>query len=207
MKTLGERLRLGLERSPQRSQAGLARFCDVSTATVSDWVNDHIHALKADNLRKAAQYLQCDRDWLGTGVGAPGWTDEQHSKEGARSRGAVAHILSEPAPTYLSLTWGEIMSMTKLPAEFVVSVPDDSMAPRVRTGDRVRFSTSVDARPGDGVLVRDGTGAMYFRQFRQRRPGSWQAHPLNDAYQPLDSDADQLTVVGVMVGIPEQRWG
>lgn len=99
------------------------------------------------------------------------------------------------------------MTMQTIPPQFWVAAPDDSMAPRVRAGDIVEFSTTEQAKPGDGVLVRDGNGGLYFRRYRQGAAGAWQAYPANDAYRTLDSKVDNLTVVGVLVGVPKQRWG
>lgn len=95
----------------------------------------------------------------------------------------------------------------ELPDVFSVTIEDDSMAPRVRRGDVVRFSRDVAPRPGDGVLVRDTAGRWFFRIYRERRPGEWEAHPLNDAYQPLDAARDSLQILAVLTGIEEQRWG
>lgn len=122
-------------------------------------------------------------------------------------RGGVAHILSEPSQDYRSLTWGDLMTVKPLPDLFVVELQDDSMAPRANKGDAVLFSTSEVPRAGDGVLVQDRSGQIYFRVYRERRPGLWTAQPLSDAYHPLDSAEDGLVVLAVMLGIPRQRWG
>lgn len=208
MSTLADRLALALKRLPDANQAGLARACGVRGPSVSDWFRGRTKVLKADSYRRAAQYLHCRREWLETGLGDPGWTDEQHTFAGAQMRGTQAQVLSEPSADYLpSLFWGEIMKTSSLPPEFKAAMTDDSMAPRVRAGDVLKFSTVAKPRPGDGVLVRDQTGALFFRQYRERRPGHWLAQPLNDAYQALDSEIDGLELVAVMVGIPDQRWG
>lgn len=98
------------------------------------------------------------------------------------------------------------MKRSDLPPVYRVAVPDDAMAPRVRAGQIVEFERDAPARPGDGVLVLDSDGRPYFRVFRERRPGHWQAHPMNDAYSPLDSIADGLEVVGVLTAV-FARWG
>lgn len=99
------------------------------------------------------------------------------------------------------------MQLPALPPTFRVAAVDDSMAPRVKAGEVVEFAVGEAPRPGDGVLVRDSTGALYFRIYRQRRPGAWEAHPVNDAFQALESERDGLSVVAVLVGVPQQRWG
>jgi phage repressor protein C with HTH and peptisase S24 domain len=99
------------------------------------------------------------------------------------------------------------MSSDKLPEVFQVAVPDDSMAPRVRAGETVEFSTTEKPLPGDGVLVRDQAGGVYFRRYRQAHAGAWEAYPVNEAYRTLLSDRDGLTLLAVLVGVPKQRWG
>lgn len=208
MSTLADRMHRALERLPQASQAGLSRATGAKSSSVTAWFSGETKRLRADNLRKAAEYLHCSRDWLETGVGSPGWADEQHPEEGAKPRGAVAHILSDTQVSYAPrFTWEQIMQLPALPPTFRVAAVDDSMAPRVKAGEVVEFAVGEAPRPGDGVLVRDSTGALYFRIYRQRRPGAWEAHPVNDAFQALESERDGLSVVAVLVGVPQQRWG
>lgn len=92
----------------------------------------------------------------------------------------------------------------ELPALFTVEAPDDSMAPRIKAGTRVTFDKTIEAAPGDGVLVKDGKGDPYIRQYRQLR-GRWEAKALNDAYASMLSDADELRVIAVLVSVAS-RW-
>lgn len=98
------------------------------------------------------------------------------------------------------------MNKSDLPPLFRVAAPDDAMAPRVRAGQLVEFDRDAAPRPGDGVLVIDADGRPYFRVYRLRRPGHWEAQALNDAYSPLDSQRDQLQVAGVLTAV-FARWG
>lgn len=136
-----------------------------------------------------------------------GWMDTPQLGEQSVAWVPTSQTLA-PLPTSNSpqIAWGTVME-DSLPDTFSVEVPDDAMAPRVRRGDRVRFQRNLEPRPGDGVLVQDSRGQWYFRLFRIRRPGEWEAHPINDAYQPLDAERDQLQVLAVLVGIEHQRWG
>lgn len=104
-----------------------------------------------------------------------------------------------------AIKWGELMTVS-LPNEFETLMPDDSMSPRIKSGHTMRFCIGMDAKPGDAVLICDGTGAHYVRMFRQRRPGHWEAYALNSDHPALDSTADGLTVVAVLVGVLG-RWG
>lgn len=97
MQTLAERLQAALDRNPALSQAELARACGVSSASVSNWFTGETKTLRAKNLRHAAHYLGCSRDWLETGLGTPGWTESQHSNEGVATA-LVAQEVSQSDP-------------------------------------------------------------------------------------------------------------
>lgn len=135
-----------------------------------------------------------------------GWMDHQHLDAGEpKAAYTVAQGLSHtPAHTASHVDWGAVMH-TALPDKFRVTAPDDSMAPRVRSGQQVELDSTLQVRPGDGVLVIDEAGHWYLRVYRQRRPDSWEAHPLNDAYQALDSARDGLRVAAVIVAV-HARW-
>lgn len=137
-----------------------------------------------------------------------GWMDTQHQGEGdGKPLGSVAQVLRHPPATYAILfTWDALMSNAKLPEVFQVAAPDDSMAPRVRAGEIVEFTTAELPRPGDGILVRDSLGGVYFRRYRQAHGSEWEAYPVNEAYRTLASDRDGLVVLAVLVGVPKQRW-
>lgn len=204
MSSLADRVRQALERKAV-TQAALARATGIKQPSVNDWLSGKTKTLRAATLLRAAAFLGCDPHWLNTGQGRPNWTDDQHWNEG--TRGGVAQVLSQLKPEDPpQVTWGAKMKKSDLPPLYRVTVPDDAMAPRVRAGQLVEFDRDATPRPGDGVLVLDGEGRPYFRVFRERRPGHWEAHPLNDAYSPLDSLADQLTVAGVLVAV-FARWG
>lgn len=138
----------------------------------------------------------------------PGWLDAARPTAlppqiGVHASEPIAPLGFFNAPR---VSWGA-HNMDNLPTVFSVVIPDDSMAPRVRRGDVVRFSRGLEPRPGDGVLLVDPEGRWFFRQFRERRPGEWEAHPLNGAYQALDSQQHRLQVIAVLTGIEQQRWG
>lgn len=118
----------------------------------------------------------------------------------------VAQNLSHPTIRVAPLLEWETLMQHLLPPRFELAAPDDSMAPRIAAGDIVTFSSELRARPGDGVLVADHHGHHYIRLYRQRMPTAWEAHALNDAYQPLQSERDGLRVLAVLVGV-HARWG
>lgn len=175
----------------------------ISTSSVYLWQILHKVPLKSGKPRGIGRELRSKLD-----THFPDWLESQHSNERAKLRGEGAHILSEHDATYSpQIHWESVMSQQKLPATFRVAMPDDSMSPRVRRGDLLEFNSQEQPRSGDGVLVRDGAGVLFFRVYRQRSPGSWEAHPINPEFLALDSRRDSLVVVGVMVGAPRNRWG
>lgn len=79
------------------------------------------------------------------------------------------------------------------------------MAPDACAGWVVELDRRKQAQPGNGILVKDKRGNLYFRKLRQGR-GAWEAHALNDAYLSLMSDVDGLEIVAVMVGLTMPGW-
>jgi transcriptional regulator with XRE-family HTH domain len=67
--TLKERLALAMKGPPVVTQAALARVCEVSPPSVSDWLSGKTKTLAGMNLVKAARLLNVNPEWLGTGRG------------------------------------------------------------------------------------------------------------------------------------------
>lgn len=97
------------------------------------------------------------------------------------------------------------MKPQELPAELQVVLRDDAMAPLAPAGVTVKFNTRRTAAPGDAVLLRDATGALYFREYRARLGGAWEAHATNPAYPSLASNEHGLEVLAVFIGI-QTTW-
>ena len=121
-------------------------------------------------------------------------------KEPSRGYRGVDHDVSYASPTVTPTTmeWGDLMK--ELPLTFQLLVRDDAMAPFLNVGDTARFSRDKPPSPGRRVLIRDGDGHHYIREYRARRGDHWQAIALNSSYDLLDSIADDLTVVAVLTG-------
>jgi hypothetical protein len=191
-----------LERYP--TIQAFANAIERSHSQVSQLKNQSRHSTNSnprvigdDLARHIEQRLQLATGWLDTprlGEKPAAWSNPSQN------------IPARSASNSHRVEWGAAMSEA-VPDVFSVAIPDDSMAPRVKRGDRVRFQRNLDPRPGDGVLVSDANGDWYFRLYRVRRAGEWEAHPVNDAYQPLDAARDGLTLIAVLTGIEQQRWG
>lgn len=105
------------------------------------------------------------------------------------------------------IPWEELLS-SPLPEKFAIVVRDDSMSVQgqrsLSVGDVATFVRADTAKAGDDVLVADAEGNVYIRSVQERTPGHWAALARNPAYQPLDSIADNLRVLGVLKGIEWQ---
>ncbi|MCI1151184.1 transcriptional regulator [Stenotrophomonas sp. GD03654] len=79
MNTLGQRLAIAMKKAGHPRPAALARAAKSTTATISNWLNDHVSAshVKAEQLFRIADAAKMDaRELLygvsGLGVGEPG---------------------------------------------------------------------------------------------------------------------------------------
>ncbi len=133
------------------------------------------------------------------------WTPEQHSLAGPTKLTLaqnVSHIQREHEP---HIEWGELMHADKLPRLFWATLQDDAMAPRAPSGRRILFDKSIKPEAGDGVLIADKAGIVYFRLYRAGAGARWTAHALNQAFGDLDSEHDGLRVLAVLKA-EEGRW-
>lgn len=214
------RLLSELGQGQERGQiAKLAELTGKSHSQISQLKNRTVHStsgkprtIGTDLARQIEAACGKPKGWMDTLAHSvneppPRWTNIQHQNAGTGlARGREAHPVSfdheEDAPF---ISWGALSMEPTKPSRFKVEMPDDSMAPRLRAGHIVRIDTTIEPRPGDAVLVRDGEGRHYVRLYRERRPGLWEAAPINEAYQPLESDRDALAVLGVLTGV-DGRW-
>lgn len=198
MLTLQDRAKAALDAGYTNVQ--LAKAAGVSPGAVSHWVSGGTKKLKAESAIGLSALTGWNVKWWAEGKGLRDF------------RQSVAHQLSQSQPNNdpqddsPRVAWGS-MKAAELPEVFRVEVPDDAMADRVLKGHLVKFSTSVKPRAGDGVLVEDSSGAWFFRLYSPGAQGRFSAVAKNPAYQTLDSERDGLTVLAVLVGVPEARWG
>lgn len=189
-----------MDGEPRRKQADFARECTrvagrpCSPQAVSEWKRTG---------RMDKFWIPVVEQVLGGSLGFSA-VNAPMSAGVAQSMSLKAEIVDQ----IRLIPWEEIMDQHELPQLFSVSMNDDSMAPRVRTGDKLVFDSSLSnaPRPGDGVLVKDASGQAYFRLYRAGRLGHWEAHAMNQAFATLDSERDGLRVVAVLTAV-QARWG
>lgn len=181
----------------------------VTKAAVSQWESENPAKRtqpELETLRLMARRFDVSLDWLADARGIPpAWIHPHHSSGGTDPGVSLAQELIHPMPMIepITIVW-ESIPVANLPNLFKVALPDDAMAPEYRQGTVVAFSTAEGApRADDAVLLTDADGNWFFRLYKPRRPGHWQAVAVNAAYEPMDSKADGLTVVAIAMA----KWG
>lgn len=199
--TFADRLKQAREAAGFKSQAALAKAMGISPGSIGNWETG-IRQQPRD-LLPLARALGVSPYWL-SGEKEESAEDVQRRPMFSRSppsEGAIAHPMSQMGfETVPSITWEQLMSADPK-GTFSALIPDDAMAPRVRAGTECFFKTDIPARPGAGVLVRDSSGAVYLREYREAAGGAWEAHAANPAYRTLHSQADGLRVLAVLRGV------
>lgn len=198
MGSYADRFKAGLAR-PGKTRRGVADAMGITPQAVRAILIGETKSATATNNAAAASYFGCHPTWLATGHGHPNWQDESPvGGAPTQIRGGLAHLpILSPATVTPSHKWGDIVP-TSTPDVFSVALPDDSMAPDLPKGSVITFAAATTAKSGEGVLLTDKDGSMYFRQYRARTATAWQAVAKNPDYLPLDSVIDGLTVIAVM---------
>jgi len=186
--TFAERLKQAREAAGFKSQAALAKAAGLSAGSIGNWETG-IRQQPRD-LLALARVLGVSPYWLS------GEKESSHESDSP-----IAHPVSQLRfDTVPSLSWERLMSEDPK-GTFSTQVPDDAMAPRVRAGTECFFKVDIAPRPGAGVLVRDSSGTVYLREYREASGGAWEAHAINPAYRTLHSVADGLRVIAVLRGV------
>lgn len=196
--TMGARLRFARKRRGM-TQDQLAAAANIGQPMVSKLEIGTSSETAA--IARLASALGVRADWIERGtLPDPDWDATPNGGNGQKTNLAAA----EGIPT---TTWEQIAmsGRDKLPPVFRVQIVDSAMSPRVAPGAWVIFDTRPSPKPGDGVLLRDRTGAISFRYFRAGRPGCWEAHAEHVGYAPLESERDGLEVLAVLTAV-EGRW-
>jgi len=196
--SVGGRLRYAREKRGLK-QDQLAKMSRVTQSTISKLEKGTTQ--ETTKLSTLARALRTPLDWIELRRGPePAWEDPDaahsplpHSDVSAGLMQTFEHVLT---------TMEELMGLQQVPARFVYALPDDAMGEFGRAGTEVLFHAADDAKPGAGVLVRDGAGALHVRRKAQGREDShWLAIAPNRVYRDLDSERDSLKVLAVWRGV------
>ncbi|RKP46693.1 S24 family peptidase [Pararobbsia silviterrae] len=87
---------------------------------------------------------------------------------------------------------------------FALEITGVSMLPDFPEGDRVIIDPHIQPQPGDFVVAKNGNEEVTFKKYRPRGTNArgamiFELVPLNDDFPTLNSDRDEMHIVGVMV--------
>ena len=189
MSKIGQAISAGLQHRGM-TQGELAKAAKISPGSVSNYISglrDQPRSLVA-----IASALRCDPARLQDGEYFP--VENQ------------VLSLSDATMAPPEVKWEVVkLDSAGLPASFMLTMRDDSMAPDAKRGARAMFTKGAPFLPGDGILVLDSAGEAHLRVYERKAAGEWWAVPLNKNYPTLKSTEEPLTVVAVLEGVL-QRW-
>ena len=177
MTSLSERIKFRL-RTLNKTQAGLCRYCKVKAPSVSKWLSGMTKTLKGENLLRAAEFLECDPDWLATGKGfwqlnSSKTTEQDTFTENTESQAFPEFELFAISPLFLSefiISTSYINSSissieyteeqyrrmfgSKDPQNLnITNIKVDNMSGTLEPGDLVFVDTSIKKYDGDGIYL------------------------------------------------------
>lgn len=174
MNTLGNRIRQRLEHlqksNKTKTQAGLAKYCKVKPPSVSKWLNGGTKTLQGQNLLRAAEYLECDPDWLATGNGAWGLQEIQDDDTNDKVPSYTVKMLDndflkdfvisttdiDPNISHIEYTenqYRQIFAAKEPDTVRISNMKADNMSGTLEQGDLVFIDTSINKYDGDGVYL------------------------------------------------------
>ena len=170
MNTLATRIRERLN-SLHKSQADLAKYCKVQPPSVSKWLNGSTKILAGQNLLRAAEFLECDPDWLASGKGFWNSSNQesiQIEKEEISpytikmlsnldlSQFIISTSDIHPNISYIEYTEDQYRRIfsAKDPVDLrITNIRADNMSGTLEPGDLVFVDTSINKYDGDGIYL------------------------------------------------------
>jgi len=191
-----------------KSQVDLAKRMNVSSPTVSDWVNGK-KMPRADKLQSIANWLSIDlTDLLMDRESSSNW---RKFSNGSAVRIPVLGRVAAGIPLMAAenvIDWEEIPAEMARDGEyFALYIYGDSMEPRMCKGDIIVIRKQSDADDGDIVIALiDGQDACC-KRLRKYEDGTIALVSTNPAYKPLyfTPEEQRQTPVEVIGKVKELR--
>lgn len=194
-----------------RDVGDLAGVMGESPQTIHNWGK---RGVSLPGAAKAERLFGCSVKFIQTGEAAPIPPDTVKDFTNFKpiDTNSQPGIICHQAGVIYS--WDEVLRMYKsglegsLPDVFSVEMADDSLAGRARRGDVITLCRSrvETVEAGDGIMVKTAKGSYMIRIYKPKGDDSFLAVPMNPNYLPLHSDRDGLTILAVVVGVPQCRW-
>lgn len=223
--SLSTRIRAALDSGNSLTQAGLARACGISRASVNAWVNGKTDSIDGKFLTTAAAYLGVQAHWLSTGEGD---MLPRQVESGSSVGGGLSIANTEPGPDVRGRVpliswvqagaWCQPQDVLELedverwmhcmvphsPSTFALRVRGDSMtAPHGNTRtypDGCFIFIDPERRtPSNGdrvVACLTGTDEVTFKIYKNEDGRQW-LQPLNPSHEPI---RERFHILGAVIG-------
>ncbi|MDO4997346.1 MAG: S24 family peptidase [Neisseria sp.] len=169
MNTLSDRIKKRLV-DLGKTQADLAKYCKVKPPSVSKWLHGGTKTLQGQNLLRAAEFLECDPDWLASGKGFWSNTSVQDKAHEVAVSPFTIKMLSDDILgqyiintsdiaaniSYIEYTEDQYRRIftAKNPSSLrLTNVKVDNMSGTLEQGDLVFIDISINRYDGDGVYL------------------------------------------------------
>lgn len=214
MNTLEDRIRT-IVNETQAEQIELAVAAGVTKGTVNQWLDGKIKSIKLEYALGLQKRYGYNAIWIVTGDG------EKKVASSVHGNVAPAQIGARRVPLISSVQAGRMTEavdpfppgaafeylLTDLDLSehaFALEIEGLSMTPDFNPGDRVIIEPAIQPRPGDFVVAKNGREEATFKRYRARGVDAlgreaFELVPLNPDYPTINSEAEPVRIIGVMV--------
>lgn len=116
--------------------------------------------------------------------------------------GFFADVFADP-----DYTQGTLNINSRDPLAYAIRCEGHSMAPRIQPGEFVIAEPSVEASPGDEVVVEDNDGRRMVKRFLYHRDDCYHFASINQDFNPIIiDDKDIKSIHPVLAIVPKKFW-
>lgn len=211
-----ERLAAAMKRANLDTTA-LRKAMGVSYQAVKRVLDGKTGAFSAENNSKAAQVLGVDSDWLASGEGLAVVPTRKPSEPSNVEAGpntlrpvqlvpVVGEVKGGDDGYFEELQYpvghgeGTVPYWVRDPHAYALRVKGDSMSPRFRAGEFVVITPSIEAQPGNDVVVLLHNGKKLLKQLGWDRVDAIQLTSINNGYAPMTIERSEISKIHRVAG-------
>jgi len=192
-----KRIELGMTQTEAAEKAGIRQQ---SWASIEDG-----KTLKPRNIVGIASALRSDPAWLMNG-GAFMPLEEVNTRKIPLISYIQAGALATKSPIEaFDGSFEYVMTDMDLSQfSFALKIKGDSMEPDFKAGDVILVDPEVEPTPGEFVVAKNGEDEATFKKYRPTKTDQtgrqqFELVPLNNDYPIINSEIQQVTIIGTMV--------